>query len=178
MENMMSMALPGLLLVAVVGYWLKRSARGRAADQTPAIKEEERDLFERVLRVADLPKQARLRDASRWSSVEPGAVLMREDQQSPPLIYIAKGAVSIERGGAQIGTCKAGEFVGEMSLISGDRASATVVVAEPARIAMFDRDELVLLSDKDHALARLLDGAFNRGLAAKVKRMNSERAAD
>lgn len=133
---------------------------------------EERELLEQVLRVEEPAQQRRLLDLITWRDVEVGEVLMRQGQKTPPLIYIASGAAGIAHDGRLVGVCGPGDFLGEMSLITGEGASATVSVTNPMRVACFDRDALLRLSTGLPELARAFDHALNRGLAAKILRMN------
>ncbi|MEO1220921.1 MAG: cyclic nucleotide-binding domain-containing protein [Pseudomonadota bacterium] len=133
---------------------------------------EEQELFDHVMRIEDPAKQNRLRDLMQWRDVEAGEVLIEQNQIDPPLIYIATGRASIKRDGKLVNECGAGEFVGEMSHISGDGASATVTVVLPMRMAQLDRDALAQLSQSLPEIGRAVDSAFNRSLAVKVVRMN------
>ena len=152
----------GILLALM----LFRSRRGN-------MDKEERELLEFVLRVEEPAQQRRLLDLIQWRDMEVGEVLMRQGQAQPPLIYVARGAAAIMHDGQMVGVCGAGDFLGEMSLITGDPASATVEVTNPMRIAVFDLDALHRLSSGLPELARGLDHALNRGLAAKILRMNA-----
>ena len=81
-------------------------------------------------------------------------------------------AAVFQHDGLPVGLCGPDDFIGEMSLISGEGASATVKVAMPARIAVFDREGLQRLVSGMPELARALDRTLNRGLSAKIQRMN------
>lgn len=133
---------------------------------------EEQELFDHVMRIEDPSKQNRLRDLMQWRDVEAGDVLIEQDQPNPPLIYIATGRASIKRDGQLVNECGAGEFVGEISHISGDGASATVTAVLPMRMAKLDRDALAQLTQSLPEIGRAVDSAFNRSLAVKVVRMN------
>lgn len=133
---------------------------------------EERELFDHVMKIEDPSKQNRLRDLMEWRDMDVGDVLIEEGQLDPPLIYIASGRAAIEKAGVLVSECGAGEFVGEMSHISGEGASATVRVAHPMRMAKLDRDALAQLSQSLPEIGRAVDSAFNRSLAVKVVRMN------
>ena len=133
---------------------------------------EERELFDHVMQIEDPAKQNRLRDLMQWRDVPAGSDLITQDQLDPPLIYIASGEAQIVRNGEIVGQCGAGEFVGEMSHISGHKASATVAVKHPLRMAQIDRDALANLVRSVPEIGRAVDSAFNRSLAAKVMRMN------
>ena len=114
--------------------------------RTGTITSEERELFDHVMQIEDPSRQSRLRDLMIWRDVTVGEQLIVEGQIDPPLIYIASGRASIERDGAVVSECGAGEFVGEMSHISGKGASATVTVTQAMRMASLDRDALAQLS--------------------------------
>lgn len=138
---------------------------------------EERELLEGVLEVQEPDHQRRLLGLMQWRDAEVGEVLMKQGQSDPPLIYIASGAAAIEHDGAIVGVCGTGDFLGEMSLITGDKASATVRVTNLMRIARFDRDALAQFTSGVPELNRAFDAALNRGLAHKVLRMNKAAAA-
>jgi len=140
------------------------------------MRREERELLEGVLRVQEPMQQRFLLDLVEWRDVEPGTQLMRQGQANVPLIYIASGAAAIEHDGRIVGVCGPGDFLGEMSMASGEAASATVKVTNAMRIARFDRDALATLTASVPELERAFDRALNRGLAAKVLRMNAAAA--
>ncbi|MEM7779854.1 MAG: cyclic nucleotide-binding domain-containing protein [Pseudomonadota bacterium] len=139
---------------------------------------EERELFDHVMQMEDPNKQNRLRDLMQWRDVDVGEALIAQDQLDPPLIYIATGRAKIVRDAEIVGECAGGEFVGEMSHISGQRASASVEVTEPMRMAQIDRDALAQLARSVPEIGRAVDSAFNRSLAAKVMRMNQTTSGD
>ncbi len=164
-----SMAVCAAVFVAVNAIQIaaiRKRARGGA------LIEEEIRLFERLLGIENPRRQRHLRDLMRWRDVAAGEVLMMQDQRDPPLVYMAHGLARIEFDGRLVGTCGPGEFLGEMSLVSGQTASATVVVSESSRIATFDRDALAHYARAVPEVDAALTHALNRGLAAKVRRMN------
>lgn len=153
-------------------------ARLHLRARTHGLREEEVELLEHVLKVEEPDRQRRLRDLLEWRDMPAGELLMRQGERGPPLIYVASGTGRIEVGGNMVGTCAKGDFLGEMSAILGEDATATVVVAEPMRIARFDRDALAEMTRSMPELQRAFDHALNRGLAAKIVRMNANAARD
>ncbi|WAT18617.1 cyclic nucleotide-binding domain-containing protein [Aurantiacibacter sp. MUD11] len=140
------------------------------------LSDEERELLEGVLQVQDPEQQRHLLDLVKWRDAPTDKVLMEQGQSKPPLIYVASGAAAIEHDGKIVGVCGPGDFLGEMSLITGEKASATVRVTNPMRIAQFDRDGLGAMAGSIPELNRAFDAALNRGLAAKILRMNKAAA--
>lgn len=159
------------LALANAGQLLRIAHRNRRS----IITAEQRDLIETVLQVQDPQQMRELLEIITWRDARPGEVLMWEGQKAPPLIYMVSGTASIERDGVEVGACASGDFMGEMSLISGQRASASVTVVETARIAVFDRECLLRLAERIPAMASALDKTFNRGLTEKIQRMNKAR---
>ena len=139
--------------------------------------EEERALFGEVMKIGEAGQQRHLRDLIGWRDIAAGEALVTQGQPRPPLIYVARGRAEILVDGKSVGECAPGDFLGEMSLISGETATATVTAAEPMRIARFDREALAQLARAAPDVGRALDSAINRSLAAKVLRMNTLAAA-
>ncbi len=139
--------------------------------------EEERALFDEVMKISEPGQQRHLRDLIDWRDVAPGQALVAQGQAAPPLIYVARGTAEIAVDGKRVGACAPGDFLGEMSLISGQTATATVTAVETMRVARFDREALAQLARAAPEVGRALDSALNRSLAAKVMRMNEVAAA-
>lgn len=136
------------------------------------MRDEEARLLQQVLEVEEPAQQRRLLDLLEWQDVGEGAVLMRQGDRRPPLIYIARGAAAIRHDGAIVGVCGEGDFLGDMSMVSGEPASATVEVTNPMRIARFEHAGLAQLLNGIPELSKAFDAALSRGLASKVLRMN------
>ena len=135
--------------------------------------EEERELFDEVMKIGEPGQQRHLRDLIDWRDVAAGESLVSQGQARPPLIYVARGRADIDVDGKRVGECAPGDFLGEMSLISGQTATATVTASEAMRVARFDREALAQLARAAPDVGRALDSALNRSLAAKVLRMNA-----
>lgn len=133
---------------------------------------DEQRLVEDVLAVDEPSQQRRLLDLLEWRDIAAGEIMAREGQAEPPMVYIATGSAAVTIAGQPVGNCGPGEFVGEMSAVAGDVASATVTASEEMRVALIDRDAMLRLTQGMPELGRAFDRALNRGLAAKVKRMN------
>lgn len=164
------LALFTIAAIVQVVVQMRRAARGFASA-------EEQRLIEEVLEVSEPSHQKRLLDLIEWRDIGEGEVMAREGQQEPPLVYIASGMALVTVDGNSVGSCGPGEFIGEMSAVAGDVASATVTAGEAMRIALIDRDAMIVLSQGMPEIGRAFDRALNRGLAAKVKRMNEAAAS-
>ncbi len=164
----LGLILSGLVTLTAAIQFIVLAQRGRSG----AMFIEERELFEQVMHVEEPANQQRLRDLMRWEDIESGQVLMEQGQQEPAFIYVASGLATVEADGSTVGSCGPGEFLGEMSIVSGKAATATVTANESMRIARFDRDALAQLSRSVPEISKAIDAALNRGLASKVRRVN------
>lgn len=141
------------------------------------MRAEERALLEDILRVEDPAKQRRLIGLLAWRDAAPGEVIIRQGQPQPPLVYIASGAAVIELDGRGVGACGPGDFLGDMSIATGEPASTAVVVTEPMRIAVVDRAALAAMATAAPEIGAAFDSAINRALAGKIQRMNQTAAS-
>ncbi len=140
------------------------------------VSSEERELLHDILRVEDPAKQRRLIGLLNWRDVAAGEVLIAQGQLNPPLIYVASGAAGIELDGRLVGVCGEGDFLGDMSIATGEPATTAVVVTNPMRIAVVDRAALAEMAEAVPEIGAAFDRALNRGLAAKIQRMNEAAA--
>ncbi len=168
----LALVLP-ILFVIVNGLQLARLARGA---RRGGLRQEERALLEQILRVEDPGNQRRLVGLLEWRDAMPGEVLIRQGQERPPLIYAASGAAGIELNGQLIGVAGEGDFLGDMSVATGEPASTAVVVTNPMRIAVVDRTALAQMAEAAPEIGAAFDGAINRSMAVKIRRMNEAAA--
>jgi hypothetical protein len=142
------------------------------AGRRKARDEDEALLVETVMPTLDGNLRARMLKLARWETREPGEVLVEEGQTAPQLVFIARGAASVEKGGMLVGVCGPGDFLGEMSFLTGRPASATVRVANEIRCCVYDPVALKQMSRKAPAIRQALEFSFNRNLVGKLERMN------
>ena len=142
------------------------------AGRRRARSDDEKFFVETVMPMLESNLRARMLKLARWQTREPGELLVEEGQAAPELVFIARGAASVERGGSIVGVCGPGDFLGEMSFLSGRPASATVRVANEIRCCVFDPGVLRALSKKNPGIRQALEYSFNRNLVGKLERMN------
>lgn len=62
--------------------------------------------------------------------------------------FILEGTVSIRRDGAEIAALTAGDFIGEMAIVSHQLRSASVVTTSPVKAINFPTEDLAVLTAK------------------------------
>lgn len=147
------------------------------ASRVRRLNDDERLFIEAVMPTLEGNLRARMLKIARWETREPGEVLIEEGQALPQLVFIARGAASVEKGEKLIGVCGPGDFLGEMSFLSGNPASATVRVSNEIRCCVYDPAELRALLQRNPPIRQALELSFNRNLVGKLDRMNETRHA-
>lgn len=142
------------------------------AGRRRAGSDDEKFFIETVMPTLEPNLRGRMLKLARWQTRQPGEILVEEGQAAPELVFIASGAASIETGTTIIGVCGPGDFLGEMSFLTGKPASATVRVANEIRCCVFDPGVLRALNKKNPGIRQALEYSFNRNLVGKLERMN------
>lgn len=135
--------------------------------------EDEHTLVERMPPDVERHAIRRLFRLSTLKRAEPGTQLTAEGRPVAELMFVTHGVAQVERGGQIIAVCGPGDFIGEMSFVTGAPANATVVVVKPLRYFAFDQQRLQAARAGDSELQRALEGSLARNLAHKLHRTPS-----
>jgi len=114
----------------------------------------------------------RLLDLADLKPYEAEEQMTVEGQPVKQLIYLTDGIVKIEHAGRLVAICGPGDYIGELSFLSGKPATATATVVKPTRALVFDQAKLTASVSSDPQLRRTLESALNRNLAGKLTRAN------
>jgi CRP-like cAMP-binding protein len=102
---------------------------------------------------------------ARFLSFPKGATPIEEDAPGTSMFVIARGKVSVRVTGdaAPIATLGPGDIVGEMSLLTGARRSATVTALEPVEVLEVNKDALAhVLSQSPTLVGRFVEMLLRR----------------
>lgn len=149
-----------LLAIWLVMLWGDRKHEGKA--RFSGEEEAMRAGF-----LSALPRSAARQfiDQGLWLSGAAGEVLTREGEPVTNLYYLLSGDAEVTSQGRQVGTCRAGDLIGEATILSGDAATATVTLNGPATFWCASTTALRLFLD-DHDGFRV---AIERSLTSAVK---------
>lgn len=110
----------------------------------------------------------RLMKAGQWQTLAPGAVMTQQKQPVTHIRVLVDGAANVVVDGVQVATISAAGIVGEMSLLTGDAATATVTVTQQARVFEIASAELGSLLQGHEDLRAEFHQAIGSELAAKL----------
>lgn len=109
----------------------------------------------------------RLAASVRRAPYDDGEILMREGEAGDSLFVVASGRVLISKSGRDLGTGEIqlaslgpGQFLGEMSLLTGDPRSATVRADGPCDVLVLTKRRLAPLLEERPELAEVLSEAL------------------
>jgi hypothetical protein len=167
-RDRVSLVWSALLLAACLAMlgrrlWDNRSVRFSAEEQA---------MLDRLF--AELPRnRARhLIDQGLWLSGKAGDVLTREGETVDHLYYLAEGEARVVLTGSQVGTCRPGDLIGELTVLSGETASATVILNTPARFWCARADDLRPYVEAHEDIRRAIEHGFATVLKAKLRASN------
>lgn len=134
------------------------------------LNEQEQWLQETTLRLLKPRKMLRLLALGKSHEVPQGQVLIRKGQKLDALFLLLSGKLSVSVEGKPRATLEPGDFVGEMSFISGQLTSADVLADEPVRYLEWSADTLERLYARDPQIKDALQGAIGMDMASKLAR--------
>lgn len=137
--------------------------------------EEEQLFFETVLQGVERAHARRLIQRGKWQDDPPGTVLIEERTWPRQLKFMVSGHATVTLGGKEVAYVGPGDFLGEMSYLTGKEATATVTSVTPVRYLSFERKVLGELLEKYADLRHALEAGFNRNLVEKLVKANEEK---
>ena len=113
-----------------------------------------------------------LLDQGLWVSGKPGEPLLHEGTPATHLFYLSEGEVSVSSGGREIATSGPGHFFGEITVLSGGPATASVSLKTPARFWCATADSLHAFLALYPDYRSILEAAFAGDLRDKLRLAN------
>lgn len=104
-----------------------------------------------------------------WRTAPHDTVLTKENELLENLYFVLDGGITIDKSGRST-PIEAGVFIGEVSFLLTQPASATVTVAPQARYVVWDAGALRRLLLRAPSLRIAFNAALNRDMALKVAR--------
>lgn len=147
-------------------------AKGIVGRRHVELSAEDKALLDSLVAGLSKTRARHLIEQGMWLSGKAGDVLTREGEPVERLCYLAEGDAKVESMGRQVGTCHAGDLVGELSVLSGDPASATVTLTGPARFWCAPSANLRPYVEANEDIRRAIEHGFATALKAKLRASN------
>ena len=114
-HDMVTAAWTGILLAVTLFLLLRNFIAGRNI----RFSTEEKALLDSLVEGLSNSQARHLMDQGLWLTGKEGDVLTREGEPVERLYYLAEGEALVTSGGRRVGLCRAGDLVGEISVLSG-----------------------------------------------------------
>ncbi|KLN62349.1 hypothetical protein WH96_02235 [Kiloniella spongiae] len=118
----------------------------------------------------------RLFSAASWSEFDQGETLLFEGECPDRLFLLFEGKAFVSVRHKRVGEIRAGQFAGEMSFLTMEKAGATVTTREKTKCLVWERSALEKLYHKDKDLQAVLIAAIGADLVTKILSQNRRTA--
>ncbi|MGZ8335506.1 MAG: cyclic nucleotide-binding domain-containing protein [Allosphingosinicella sp.] len=157
----------GLLLAACLYLLGRHVYESRRVRFTP----DEKRMFALVSGLSQ-SRARHLIDQGMWLTGKEGDVLTREGEPVGHLYFLAEGEAKVMSTGRQVGVCRSGDLIGELTVLSGETASATVILTSAARFWCAAADDLRPYVEAHDDIRRAIEHGFATALKAKLRASN------
>ncbi|WP_421782908.1 cyclic nucleotide-binding domain-containing protein [Kiloniella litopenaei] len=133
---------------------------------------------ESILKAKAFPKMdrvfvKRLFKAASWVELEQGETLLFEGECPDRLFLLLEGKAFVSVRHRRVGELGSGQFAGEMSFLTMEKAGATVTTKERTKCLVWERSDLEKLYCKDKDLQAVLMAAIGMDLVTKILMQNT-----
>jgi len=105
-----------------------------------------------------------------WKSGRTGETLIWQGKPVASLYYLAQGAADVYVDGQMSAICERGDFLGEITYLSGAPATGTVVLSEPATYFCIEVEVIRKLARSNGALHNEIEKSVANDLRSKLSR--------
>ena len=84
-------------------------------------------------------------------------------------MVLTDGEVEVKKGERVIATLKPGQFIGEMSFLTGEKAGADVVATETTKLMSWPQTDLEKFLDRNGGLSFKVRGVLGRDVVTKLR---------
>lgn len=160
------------ILISLIGigrlFWQNKRIR---------FNEEEYALVEHVLPRMPKPLARRLLNGGTWVDWRPGTEMTQEGRPVTHLHYLLHGEAEVISGGRVVAELYRG-LIGEMNVMARGPASATVRVAQRARVFTISGATLQRLADTDREMSLYIEQHLNEATKRKLIEANARLARE
>ncbi|MDP7250718.1 MAG: cyclic nucleotide-binding domain-containing protein [Planctomycetota bacterium] len=134
--------------------------------------EYEEELYHSVFHSFSPVEFMKLIRLAEWQVAPPGEMLTHQDEEQDKMMLLFHGRASVVVADSKVAELKDGAFIGEMAFLTGESASATVVVDEETRYLMWDISKLKSFLKRNPSLRFGLQGIIGQDLSKKLRGMD------
>jgi hypothetical protein len=132
--------------------------------------EEEKELHDTLFKNFAPFEFMKLMRIAKWLEAKLGDVLATEQKPIDSVMLIYNGLVCVESNGKEVARLKDGNFIGEMSFITGGAATATVRALQPTRYIAWPKEAISSLLNRNPTMRIAMQAMLSTDLSKKLSR--------
>src|SRR6266404_2905410 len=130
--------------------------------------EEEKELHDTLFKNFAPFEFMKLMRIGKWLEAKQGEILATEKKQLDSVMLIYNGVVAVETGGREVAKLKDGNFIGEVSYITGGEATATVRALVPTRYVAWPKEAISKLLNRNPSMRFAMQALLSTDLSKKL----------
>lgn len=134
-----------------------------------ALTAPQRRIYETIFPELSPGEFVRLMKMGTQREVPAGTRLVEQGSVVQDMMVLVAGTLEVRSGDRVIAQSQPGQFIGEMSFLTGEKASADVVAIEPATVISCPQASLRALLDARPSLALKIRAALGRDVVGKLR---------
>jgi hypothetical protein len=130
--------------------------------------EEEKELHETLFKNFAPFEFMKLMRIGNWLEAKQGQLLATEQQPIDSVMLIYNGQVAVETNGKEVAKLKDGNFIGEVSFMTGGAATATVRALQPTRYIAWPKEAIKQLLNRNPSMRFAMQALLSTDLSKKL----------
>lgn len=130
--------------------------------------DEEKELHDTLFKNFAPFEFMKLMRVGKWLEAKDGEVLTTEQKPLDSVMLIYNGLVGVESKGKEVAKLKDGNFIGELSFITGGAATATVRALRPTRYVSWPKEAVRQLLNRNPSMKFAMQALLSTDLSKKL----------
>ena len=137
------------------------------------MKPKDRELYETLFKDLSPVEYLKMSKAAKWKRFKSGQKVIVESKPVKDLILIYNGTVDVVVDKKKVAELKDGQFVGEMSFLTGKDATATCIVKHDTECLVWKQPEFKSLLQRNPSLYYTIQSLLSSQISDAVTKRNS-----
>jgi len=130
--------------------------------------DEEKELHDTLFKNFAPFEFMKLMRVGKWLEAKKGEILATEQKPIDSVMLIYNGLVGVESQGKEVAKLKDGNFIGEVSFITGGAATATVRALQPTRYVAWPKEAIKQLLNRNPSMKFAMQAMLSTDLSKKL----------
>ena len=130
--------------------------------------EEEKELHDTLFKNFAPFEFMKLMRVGKWLEAREGEILATEQKPIDSMMLIYNGLVGVDSKGKEVAQLRDGNFIGEVSFITGGAATATVRALRPTRYVSWPKEAIKQLLNRNPSMRFAMQAMLSTDLSKKL----------